>query len=348
MQPERPMIHPARPDRPLRILTWHVHGAYLYYLSQSGHDIFLPTREGGADGYLGRTPAYDWPDNVHEIPAERVRDESFDLVLFQHRRNWLDDQFEILSAAQRRLPRIYLEHDPPRDHPSDTRHPVDDPQVLLVHCTHFNDLMWDSGSTPTRVIDHGVVVPPGVRYTGELPRGLVVINGMPWRGRRLGADLFLDARQRVPLDLVGMQAEQVGGIGEVQPRDVARFASRYRFFFHPVRWTSLGLAVLEAMAIGMPIVGVATTELVTVVENGVSGYVSTDLDELVAAMQRLIDDPRHAHELGDNARAVAAERFGIDRFVRDWNDALVEAMDLAPSRSVTGAGASIATLEALS
>jgi glycosyltransferase involved in cell wall biosynthesis len=193
-----------------------------------------------------------------------------------------------------------------------------------------------------------VVVPPGVRYTGELPRGLVVINGMPWRGRRLGADLFLDARQRVPLDLVGMQAEQVGGIGEVQPRDVARFASRYRFFFHPVRWTSLGLAVLEAMAIGMPIVGVATTELVTVVENGVSGYVSTDLDELVAAMQRLIDDPRHAHELGDKARAVAAERFGIDRFVRDWNDALVEAMDLAPSRSVTGAGASIATLEALS
>ncbi|HET8586920.1 MAG TPA: glycosyltransferase family 4 protein [Candidatus Limnocylindria bacterium] len=346
MPPEALARHPVQRDRPLRILTWHIHGAYLYYLSQSGHEIFLPTRDGGADSYLGRTPAYDWPDNVHEIPAERVRDASFNLVLFQHRRNWLDDQFEILSEAQRRLPRIYLEHDPPRDHPSDTRHPVDDPQVLLVHCTHFNDLMWDSGSTPTRVIDHGVLVPHGVRYSGELPLGLVVVNGMRWRGRRLGADLFLAARDRVPLDLVGMQAEQVGGLGEVQPRDLARFASRYRFFFHPVRWTSLGLAVLEAMAIGMPIVGLATTELVTVIENGVSGYVSTSVDELVAAMQRLIDDPRHARELGENARALAGERFGIDRFVRDWDEAFVEAMDLAPSPSRRGVHVS-APLEAL-
>jgi ADP-heptose:LPS heptosyltransferase len=29
---------------------------------------------------------------------------------------------EILTEAQRRLPRIYLEHDPPREHPTDTRH----------------------------------------------------------------------------------------------------------------------------------------------------------------------------------------------------------------------------------
>ena len=32
--------------------------------------------------------------------------------------------------------------------------------------------MWDSGRTPTTVvIDHGVIVREGVRYTGELERG---------------------------------------------------------------------------------------------------------------------------------------------------------------------------------
>jgi hypothetical protein len=348
MRPERSFARVGHAREPLRILTWHIHGAYLYYLAQCGHDIYLPTREAAADGYLGRTSSYDWPDNVHEVPADEVRDREFDLILFQHRRNWLDDQYEILSEGQRRLPRIYLEHDPPRDHPSDTRHPVDDPQVLLVHCTHFNDLMWDCGSTPTRVIDHGVLIPGDVRYTGELERGLVVVNGMPWRGRRLGADLFAQARERVPLDLVGMQAEQVGGLGEVQPRQLARFAAQYRFFFHPVRWTSLGLAVLEAMTLGMPVVGLATTELVTVIENGVSGYVSTDIDELVGAMQRLLADPDHARELGDNARQVALERFGIDRFVRDWNEAFVEAMDMAPSRPASSASVQSAALGALS
>ena len=125
MPPERAAL--GRPERPLRILTWHVHGAYLYYLAQCGHELILPTRQVQADGYLGRTPSYDWPDNVREVPAEQVRNLDLDLVLFQHQRNWLDDQFAILSARQRRLPRVYLEHDPPRQHPTDTRHPVDDP-----------------------------------------------------------------------------------------------------------------------------------------------------------------------------------------------------------------------------
>ncbi|MFP3344721.1 hypothetical protein R0J87_19785, partial [Halomonas sp. SIMBA_159] len=92
------------------------------------------------------------------------------------------------------------------------------------------------------VIEHGVVVPEGVRYTGELERGIVVVNHLAQRGRRLGADVFADVRTRVPLDLVGMDAERLDGIGEVGNLDLAAFTARYRFFFNPIRWTSLGLA----------------------------------------------------------------------------------------------------------
>ncbi|HZW02982.1 MAG TPA: hypothetical protein VFF68_03575, partial [Anaerolineaceae bacterium] len=91
----------------------------------------------------------------------------FDLVLFQSHDNYLRDQHEILSDRQKDLPRIYLEHDPPRQNPTDTKHPVDDPNVLLVHVTHFNNLMWDNNRTPSTVIEHGVVVPEGVQYSGE-------------------------------------------------------------------------------------------------------------------------------------------------------------------------------------
>ena len=304
--------------RPLRIFTWHIHGNYLLYLSQARAEFYLPVRPGGGEGYGGRGRTFPFGPNIRDVPAERVRECDFDCILFQTRKNYEVDQYEILSDAQRRLPRIYLEHDPPQVHPTDTRHWFDDPDGLLVHVTPFNALMWDSGRTPTRVIDHGILVPPGLRWTGEIERGLVVVNHLRRRGRRLGADLFEQVRRDIPLDLVGMDAESLGGLGEVSPPELPAFACRYRFFFHPIRYTSLGLAVLEAMTLGLPVVGLATTELVTVIENGVHGYIDTDVRRLLDPMRELLADPSLARRLGENARRRALERFGIERFARDW------------------------------
>ncbi|MGL6158508.1 MAG: glycosyltransferase family 1 protein, partial [Ralstonia mannitolilytica] len=259
--------------RRLRILTWHVHGNYLYYLSQVPHDFYLVTRPPDASGcvppgYAGKVGALPWGDNVHEVPFDAVAGERFDAVLFQSRVHWEQDRLTVLSPAQRALPTIYLEHDPPQEHPTNTRHWVQDPNVLLVHVTPFNALMWDSGITPTRVIEHGVHLPVPARYSGDLARGIVVVNHLARRGRRLGADVFDTLRRQVPLDLVGMGAEDAGGIGEVGNLHLPAFCARYRFFFNPIRYTSLGLAVVEAMTIGMPIVGLATTEMSTVIDSG--------------------------------------------------------------------------------
>ncbi|MFO0892955.1 MAG: glycosyltransferase [Isosphaeraceae bacterium] len=307
--------------RPLRILTWHVHGNYLYYLSHAPHEFFLPVSPDRKHGHGGRGGTFPWRGNVHDVPADEVRSLDLDCILFQCRENHAEHQHELLSPAQRRLPRIYLEHDPPRVHPTDTEHPVDDPDVLLVHVTEFNRLMWDSGRTPTRVIEHGVVIPEHARYRGDIPRGLVVINNLRTRGRRLGADVFEDLRGEVPLDLVGMDAESMGGLGEVSPPELPTFAAGYRFCFNPIRYTSLGLAVCEAMMIGMPIVGLATTEMVTVIENGVSGHLETNPRRLIGPMQELLRDPERARAMGRRARRAAMERFDIGRFARDWDEA---------------------------
>lgn len=307
--------------RPLRILTWCVHGSYLYYLSQTGHEFYLPVKPGWPAGYQGRGRAFPWSDNVHEVPAEQVRRVEFDCILFQSQQNYLKDQYEILSPAQQRLPRIYLEHDPPQEHPTDTRHVVDDPNLLLVHVTPFNHLMWDSGRTPTRVIEHGVVIPEGARYTGEIARGIVVVNNLRSRGRRLGIDIFDRIRTEVPLDLVGLDATSLGGVQEVSPPELPAFIAQYRFFFNPSRYTSLRLAVCEAMMVGLPIIGLATTEMATVVENGASGYVDTDPLGLVKYMQGLLAAPAEARRLGHGARRYAHARFNIVRFAHDWEEA---------------------------
>lgn len=311
--------------RRLRILTWHVHGSYLLYLTQCPHDFYVLSKPGRPPGYTGRHGHLPWGENVHDLPVDAARDREFDLLLFQDDPHYLHDQHVFLSAAQRALPRIYLEHDPPPDHPTDQRHPVDDPDVLLVHVTPFNRLMWDAGRTPTTVVEHGVLDPrladPGLRYRGDLERGLVVINHLARRGRRLGADLYARARETVPLDLVGMAAEEAGGLGEVLHRELPAFSARYRFFYNPIRYTSMGLAVIEAMLVGLPIIGLATTEMATAVENGVAGFVDTDPDRLIAHMRRLLADPAEARRLGEGARAAALERFGINRFVADWDRA---------------------------
>lgn len=299
-----------------RILTWHIHGNYLYYLTQAPFEFYLP--KGRGEGYGGRTSGFAWGDNVHDVPIDEVKNLEFDMILFQHRKNYEVDQYEILTEAQRVLPKMYLEHDPPQEHPTNTRHWVDDPSMLLVHVTDFNRLMWDNGHTPTTVIDHGVMVPAGVSYSGEKPKGVVVVNNIATRGRRLGLDVFEKVRQEIPLDLVGMGADELGGVGEVSHDELPDFTSQYRFFFNPIRYTSLGLSVCEAMMTGLPVVGLATTEMVTAVKNGYNGYVETDISTLIEHMRRLIDDPKHAVELGRNAREYANQRFNIGRFADEW------------------------------
>jgi glycosyl transferase family 1 len=309
--------------RRLKILTWHTHGAYLLYLTQAPHDFYVLSKPGHPPGYGGRSGHLPWGANVHDLPIDEARHQRFDCIVFQDDHQYLEDQHRYLSVAQQRLPKIYIEHDPPRQNPTEERHIVADPNVLLVHVSAFNRLMWNSGGVPTRVIDHGVIE-PRARYTGELSRGLVVINNIATRGRRLGYDIFEAAKRQVPLDLVGMGAESAGGIGEVRHAELPGFAARYRFFFNPIRYTSMGLGVIEAMMVGLPVVALATTEMVTVVRDGLNGFIDTEPARLVERMRTLLGDAELARALGAEARRSALERFNIARFVADWNMALAE------------------------
>lgn len=312
-------------SRRLRILTWHVHGNYLYNLTQVPHDFYLVVDAQRRPGRVGRIGTLPWGDNVREAPVERIRDMAFDVVLYQHRAGWDQDRLQYLSEAQRRLPRIYLEHDPPQQHPTDTRHWVQDRGALLVHCTHFNALMWDAGVSPTRVVEHGVKPLAEAQYQGELACGLVVINHLEKRGRRLGADLYLRRLDDIPLALAGMGSEGLpGGLGEVSQLELPRLMASHRFFFHPVRYTSLGLALIEAMLVGQPVVGLATTELATVIRSGHDGFIDNRPAALADAMRLLLCDPGQAREWGARGQAMARERFHIDRFVADWLQAFQE------------------------
>ncbi len=309
--------------RPLNILIWNVRASYLYYLSQAPHNFFLPFKPGRKGDYAGRSGYLPWGDNVHEVPDEEVPNLDLDVIIFQLPQQYAEEQYHILSEEQRRLPKIYLEHDPPLGHPTESKHPVDDPNVLVVHVTPFNHMMWDNGDSPTCMIDHGVMIPKHIQYTGELKRGLAVIHHLKQGGRKLGRDIYEAAYNRVPLAVVGMTAEEMpGGIKEVRQKDLFAFESHFRFFFNPIRYSSLSLSLCEAMMIGIPVIALATNEIPTVIRDGVTGYCDTRPDVLIGRMEELLKDHEQAFELGRNARQYALKRFNIQRFVDDWNHAL--------------------------
>jgi hypothetical protein len=302
----------------IKLFTWHIHGSYLFYLSHGNFEIYIPVDERKGEGYIGRGTTFPFGDNVIEVPMTEIHSLSFDCILFQTPQNYLTDQYQILSENQRQLPQIYLEHDPPQKVPTDTRHVIYDSPVTLVHVTHFNKLMWDSGNTRSFVIDHGIAGFDAT-YTGELDRGIVVINNLDERGRRLGWDVFEEVRKFVPVDLIGMGTKKIGGLGEILHPQLPDFIRRYRFFFNPIRYTSLGLAVLEAMMVGLPVVGLATTEMVTVITNGKNGILHTNIEYLIEKMNMLVADKEHAKQLGEEGRKTVLDRFNINRFTDDWH-----------------------------
>jgi hypothetical protein len=320
--------------RKLNVLVWQIHGSYLNTLVQSfagaPYRFYLPTKPGKPEGYGGRGPTYSWSSETFEVPAEEVGDLDLDLIIYQTEKNFTQDAREILTPDQRALPAVYLEHNTPQGRINGMVHPIDDPGVLLVHVTHFNDLFWDCRGTPTRVIDHAVMpsTPEG-SYTGEIDRGVSLVNDMPRRKRVVGGDVFRRASEEVPLDLFGFDSEEVaGGFGDLPQAEVHERMKAYRFYFNPIRYTSLPLSVLEAMEIGLPVVALATTELVTVIKDGENGFIDTNVDNLVRKMRWLLSDPEEASRIGDEGRRTVRERFGPVRFAADWKAAFEEALKL--------------------
>ena len=314
----------------MRVLLWHVHGSWTTAFVQGRHEYLIPvTPERGPDG-LGRARTYTWPASAVEITREEAARAEVDVVVLQR-----PEELAGLAAGWlggRRpghdVPAVYLEHNAPQGRINELRHPAADrDDLVVVHVTHFNDLFWDCGTTPTRVIEHGIV-DPGDRYTGEVPAAAVVINEARRRGRVTGTDLLARLGSSVPVDLFGMRSDQLAGAPGV--RSVADLAqerlhaemARRRLYLHPVRWTSLGLSLLEAMHLGMPVVALATTEVVEAVP-AEAGVLSTRPDRLWAAVRTYLHDQDAARLAGKAARAAALERYGLARFLADW-DALLE------------------------
>ena len=104
--------------------------------------------------------------------------------------------------------------------------------------------------------------------------------------------------------------EFIGEIGERQKNDFLAQAAALLF---PIDWPEpFGLAMIEAMACGTPILSFGCGSVPEIVEDGVTGYIVSSVDEAVARLDAVLALDR------TKVRRRFEERFTADRMATDY------------------------------
>ena len=117
-----------------------------------------------------------------------------------------------------------------------------------------------------------------------------------------GVDNFGIDGDRLPAALPGTDVVFGGNFG---PEELHARMAHNGVYLHLNRWTSLGLSLLEAMHLGMPVVVLQTTEAATLPAE--IGAVSLDLNQLRRRTLELLTDPDDAARCG---RVAQRDRAG--------------------------------------
>ncbi len=200
---------------------------------------------------------------------------------------------------------------------------------------------WSQWAKESLVADYGVpaekitVIPPGIdtarwdfdrsaRRPG--PVNLLFVGG---DFTRKGGDTLLEAFARLPrsLDVRLHVVTKTPGVGDnlpgvtvwrdVQPNSEAllRLFAQADLFVFPTRGDCLPLAVMEALAAGLPVVTTTVGALPEAVTHGETGWIvpPDDPDALGQALALLASDSSLRARLACQARAVGRERFDAEK-----------------------------------
>jgi glycosyltransferase involved in cell wall biosynthesis len=190
-----------------------------------------------------------------------------------------------------------------------------------------------------------------LNFVGVVHHGLCMQDFQPtkrrmgdyfaWLGRFVpekGAHLAIEAAKRahVPLILAGVidrhskasmdyfeevikplvGTEQITYIGSVNMRQKINLFSRARGFLNPIEWEEpFGMVMIEAMALGCPVISFARGAAPEIISNGDTGYLVNTLDEMVSTIPHIEEIDRNTvrkHiERNFSSRVMAAKYIEI-------------------------------------
>lgn len=182
---------------------------------------------------------------------------------------------------------------------------------LVIAASHeLADSAQALGAREVRIIPSGVDLPARIGEEADPPEVL-------YAGRlsaEKGVLELVEAAEGLPLVIAGdgpLRARVPDARGFVPHDELQRLYARAAVVACPSRREGFGVACLEAMAHGRPVVATPVGGLRDLVVDGETGVVVPPRDPaaLRAALQRLLGDPELRRRLGAAARRRAEERF---------------------------------------
>jgi glycosyltransferase involved in cell wall biosynthesis/2-polyprenyl-3-methyl-5-hydroxy-6-metoxy-1,4-benzoquinol methylase len=309
-----------------RILTFNWHESYLHLLSKTGYEFDVVEKE--------KAGIYGWIEAIRPVPpncrllSEEVAREglqagTYDRIIAHN----LED---LLFTRQWAVPKVLVFHNMLSTEIALSGKAIDKKAYLervaqlfaeirdltLVFISEAKKLDWGF---------EGEIILPGVDpedyngYDGQEASVLRVGNGLKERDIMLGYSLQERVVGGLPSMILGLNAH----IPEAYvPRDwdeYRGFLRGHRVFLNTTLEPyedGYNLAMLEAMATGMPIV--STTNRSSPIEDGVSGFLSEDESELRERLEALLKHRSLGISIGRRARQAVLDRFPIQVFVDRW------------------------------
>jgi len=169
-------------------------------------------------------------------------------------------------------------------------------------------------------------------WNGDTEKVISVAQSMKARGAFCGFNNFDEATKGLPRALYGPGNEDSGIEGGILTyNELKKVYQDNRVFFYTGTYPSpYTLGLMEAMMTGIPIVAIGKDlwdiklwnmdiyEVDKIIQSGVNGYVSNDINELRGYVELLLKDKALAKKIGDAGRETAIELFGKSKIKEEW------------------------------
>lgn len=203
-----------------------------------------------------------------------------------------------------------------------------------------------AGVSISRVIHHGMNAAPARVGAGHGGYACFLGRMSPDKGvaeairiaRMAGVPLRIAGRVREPLEreyfssvvspMLGSDIEFLGELGSAEKYSLLGEAIA---LLNPIQWNEpFGLVMIEALAVGTPVVASRRASAPEIVDEGITGFLGDDEASLAVALRNAPGLDRHA------CRHAVETRFSAERMAQDHLDLYGSLLSLPPLRRRTG------------
>ena len=328
----------------MKILYLSVHSILehdeIKLLTELGHEVFSP---GGAyqnphaPGDKKRPPIPDAPyfDHLCQVAIQCSKEhlhpeliEWADVIMVMHRDDWITNNWEQMKHKTV----IWRTIGQSISGSEDVLKPYREQGLKVVRCSD-RERFISSNIGADAFIYFYKDPEEFYGYEGTNKIVMTVAQGMPSDTRRehLNYHTFLEATRGFPTHLYGPDNEISGLGGGLVDYEHMKMALRMNrvYMYTGTQPASYTLGFIEAMMTGIPIVAIGEEhaqyiyhdklyEIPYIIQNGVNGYFSDNIDKLREYIDLLLNDQKLAKQIGEAGRQTAISIFGKDIVKEQW------------------------------